>query len=339
MDRDIVASLPKIELHCHLDGSVRPQILESLATSQGVTLPASGEQLSELLIAPEECQNLADYLDRFDLVLPLLQEPDALELIAYDLIAQVAAENVRYLEVRFAPMLFNRKGLSLSEIVTSVLKGLHRGERDFGVKSNALLCAMRHHQTSQNQQVIETAHTFLNKGVVGIDLAGDEANFPTHLYTDLISLGADQGIPVTLHAGECGCPQNVAQSIVLGATRIGHGIAIQKDPTVIQQCLDQGILIEMCPTSNFQTKAVTAISDYPFKSFLDAGLKICINTDNRTVSNTTLTDEYLKLHQWYGIDYQCLEQLNKNAIEGAFIQDELKQTLHQEISSAYQPHY
>lgn len=337
MKREIVKHLPKIELHCHLDGSVRPAILEQLAAVQGVPLP-KGEALAAKLIAPEECQSLLEYLERFDMVLPLLQTASALELVAYDLIAQVAEENVRYIEVRFAPMLFIKDGLSLKEIIEAILSGLKRGEKDFGVKSNALLCAMRHHSNERNQDVIQQAKGFLGHGVAGFDLAGDEANYPTAQFSELISLGASYAIPITLHAGECGCPQNVAESIRLGATRIGHGIAVQKDPAVLQACLDNRTLIEMCPTSNFQTKAVLTLEDYPFKTFLEAGLKVCINTDNRTVSNTTLTDEYLKLHQWYGITYACLETLNHNAVDGAFIDEQTKAALHQQLKTAYHPY-
>lgn len=335
MKREIVKTLPKIELHCHLDGSVRPHILEQLALAQNKPLAATGPDLAAKLIAPEECQSLLEYLERFDIVLPLLQEASALELVAYDLIAQVAEENVAYIEVRFAPMLFIKEGLTLPEIVEAVLAGLKRGEADFGVKSNALLCAMRHHSNERNQEVIDSAKEFLGHGVAGFDLAGDEASYPTELFTELVSLGVSHHIPVTLHAGECGCPQNVAESIHLGATRIGHGIAIQKDPVVLQTCLDNQILVEMCPTSNFQTKAVLDLADYPFKEFLDAGLKICINTDNRTVSNTTLTDEYLKLHQWYNIDYACLETLNHNAVDGAFIDEQAKEKLHADLTAGY----
>ncbi|WP_314208893.1 adenosine deaminase [Vagococcus salmoninarum] len=336
MERTVVKNLPKIELHCHLDGAVRPHILEQLAKAQGVKLDVTGSALAEKLIAPVECQNLGEYLERFDMVLPFLQQAEALELIAYDLIEQVAAENVTYIEVRFAPMLFTHQGLSVTAIIEAISAGLQRGQAAFGVKSNMLLCGMRHHTKAQNIEVVEAAKAHLNKGVVGFDIAGDEANFPADLYTDIITLSHSHGIPLTLHAGECGCPQNVLTSIKLGATRVGHGVAIQKDPAVLAACLAAGTLVEMCPTSNFQTKAVTSLADYPFKRFLDAGLKICINTDNRTVSNTTLTDEYMKLHQWYNLDYQQMRDLNHNAVDGAFLTETAKNELHSHLTTAYE---
>lgn len=339
MEEKIVQKLPKIELHCHLDGSVRGPILETLAAQQGVPLPWSGSTLAQKLAAPDTCDSLAEYLERFDLVLPYLQTAEAIELIAFDLIQQAAEEAIAYIEVRFAPALFTHKGLSLQEVIRAALAGLQRGQETFGVKSNALLCGMRHHDTSINSDVVNATRDFKNQGVVGFDLAGDEAQFPAEQYTELFGLAKDYDIPLTLHAGECGCPQNIATSIQAGASRIGHGIAAIKDPTVMALCKERSVLIEMCPTSNFQTKAVTHLSEYPFQKFLDAGLNICINTDNRTVSNTTLTNEFMTLHKWYNIDYNCMETLNHNAVNGAFISADEKDSLHSLLSRAYAPYH
>ena len=335
MKREIIKRLPKIELHCHLDGSVRPHILEQIAEQQNQPLPWTGDALKNKLVAPEDCTSLLEYLERFDVVLPYLQEESAIELISYDLIAQVAEENVRYIEVRFAPLLFNRKGLTIEQIVTAVVMGLKRGEKEFGVKANALLCGMRHHDETTNQSVVNAVRQFYGKGVVGFDLAGDEANYPTALFESVVSIAKEHDLPITLHAGECGCPHNVMTAIELGATRIGHGIAIQKDEAVLNACLTNQTTIEMCPTSNFQTKAVTELKDYPFQKFLDAGLNITINTDNRTVSNTTLTDEYEKLANWYHIDYACMEKLNHNAVNGAFTSETEKERLHADLTAGY----
>lgn len=337
MQREIVQNLPKIELHCHLDGSVRPAVLEKIARKQKRPLPAIGDALAELMKVPDEAESLLDYLKCFDVVLPYLQQKEALELIAYDLVAQVAEENVTYLEVRFAPMLFTHEGLSIETILDVVLSGLKKGEEDFGVKTNALLCGMRHHTLEQNQQIVTAAKKYLGKGVAGFDLAGDEANYPMSLFEEVVSEAHTQQIPITLHAGECGCAQNVATAVKLGATRIGHGIALKDDSAILESCIRHNTLIEMCPTSNFQTKAVSSLSEYPFQIFLDAGLNICINTDNRTVSNTTLTDEFLKLHEWYQIDYALMKKLNQNAIEGAFISDSDKQHLSEQLDTAYLP--
>lgn len=338
MQRNIVEKLPKIELHCHLDGSIQPHTLKKLADAQGIDLPNDPKKLKKLLTVPQNCQSLLEYLTKFDPVLPLLQTESALEIAAFDLIEQVARENVRYIEVRFAPSLSTRKGLSLIQVVQAVLTGLSKGEKKFGVKSNALLCGMRHHTIEKNVAVVETAQHFSKKGVAGVDLAGDEAPYPPEFFEEMLKKATEWNIPITLHAGECGCAHNIRESIRLGATRIGHGIALENDPELLSKCVKEQILLELCPTSNLQTKAVKDPKDYPFLSFLNAGVAICINTDNRTVSGTSLTDEYLKLDQWYGLDYATLEQLNHYAVNGAFLLEREKELLRQELVAGYAPY-
>ncbi|WP_207696456.1 adenosine deaminase [Enterococcus sp. DIV0212c] len=335
MKRELVKSLPKIELHCHLDGSIRPETLQEIAEKQGISLPADNDQLKEQLIAPKDCQSLADYLQRFDLVLTCLQTEEALKAAAFDVISQAAEENIHYIEVRFAPSLHTEKGLSLPKIVTAVLAGLEQGQQEFGVKSNALLCGMRHEELNEIEKIVHLAEEFKKSGIVGFDLAGNELDFPPYTFEETLGLVNQLNIPLTLHAGECGCGKNVADAVHLGAKRIGHGIALKDTPEYFSLLQEKGTLIEMCPTSNFQTKTVTHLADYPFRLFLDNGINICINTDNRTVSDTTLTDEFMKLHEWYGITYADMEQLNHNAVNGAFISESEKQILHERLTSGY----
>ncbi|MTD40035.1 adenosine deaminase [Erwinia sp. CPCC 100877] len=335
MERKLVKQLPKIELHCHLDGSIRPETLRRLATEQEIALPADDQALKELLVAPDDCQDLADYLQRFELVVACLQAEKALTEAAFDVISQAADENIRYIEVRFAPSLHTRQGLSLPKIITAVLAGLNQGEQQYGVKSNALLCGMRHEEIHEIEQIVQLADAFKNTGVAGFDLAGNEADFPPYTFEETLGLVKQLNIPLTLHAGECGCGKNVADAVMLGATRIGHGIALKDTPEHFSLVKEKEVLLEICPTSNFQTKTVTTLADYPFHLFQEAGLKVCINTDNRTVSNTTLTDEFMKLHEWYGITYADMEQLLHNAVNGAFISEKEKKAFHQHLQEAY----
>lgn len=336
MDFLQVKKLPKIELHCHLDGSIRPETLMKIAKKQKIEFPNNLDSLKELLVAPETCKDLNEYLERFDLVLQCLQTEEALEAAAFDVIEQAAAENIAYIEVRFAPTLHTQKGLALPEIITAVLKGLKKGEVLLGVKSNALLCGMRHEELSSIEKVTSLAKEYLHKGVVGFDLAGNEVDFPPYTFKEIFELANQLDIPLTLHAGECGCGKNVADAVYLGAKRIGHGIAVKDTPEYFALLKEQKILIEMCPTSNFQTKTVTQLAEYPFKVFLEAGIPICINTDNRTVSNTTLTNEYMKLHKWYNLSYKEMEQLNHYAVDGAFITEKEKAVLHDLLAEDYQ---
>lgn len=335
MDYERVKKLPKIELHCHLDGSIRPDTLRKIAAAQGIATPENDEQFHKLLIAPEQTKDLAEYLERFSFVLTCLQTEDALKTAALDVVSQAAEEAVSYIEIRFAPSLHTEQGLSLPQVVTAVLEGLQQGQELYGVQSNALLCGMRHEETVAIEKIVHLADHFKTAGVVGFDLAGNEADFPPYAFADVLALVSKLTIPLTLHAGECGCGRNVADAVQLGATRIGHGIALKDTPEFINQIKESNILLELCPTSNFQTKTVTSLNDYPFRLFQKAGIPLCINTDNRTVSNTTLTDEFMKLHEWYDLTYAEMEQLTHQAINGAFLSDEQKEDLHQQVRQHY----
>jgi adenosine deaminase len=335
LEEKIVKKLPKIELHCHLDGSIRPATLRKIADQQGIDLPKEDPQLHQLMIAPEKCKDLNDYLTRFHLVVQCLQTKAALKMAAYDVLSQAAAESIAYIEVRFAPSLHTKKGLSLTEVVTAVLSGLKQGMQDFNIKSNALLCGMRHEEQQSIAQIVHLAKTFKDSGVVGFDLAGNESDYPPVTFEEILNLAKQLTIPITLHAGECGCGHNVAEAVYLGATRIGHGIALKDTPQYLPLLKEKKILLEMCPTSNLQTQTIQSPAEYPLRQFMAAGLKICINTDNRTVSNTTLTQEFLQLAQWCQLTYEEMKQLNQNAVSGAFLSAAEKNTLHALIEQSY----
>jgi len=194
---------------------------------------------------------------------------------------------------------------------------------------------MRHDELKKIEEVVRLAKSFQNKGVAAFDLAGNEAAYPPNEFSEALALANQLSIPLTLHAGECGCGQNVVDAVNLGAKRIGHGIALKDTPEYFDFIREKNVLLEICPTSNFQTKTVTSLADYPFRQFLDENIKICINTDNRTVSNTTLVDEYMKLSDWYQLTYEEMAQLNHNAVDGAFLSDDEKNTLHQLLTEQY----
>ncbi|MEG2504241.1 MAG: adenosine deaminase, partial [Carnobacterium sp.] len=257
LEQKVVEKLPKVELHCHLDGSVSRKTIRKIAEAQDYSLPESEAELRKLVQAGDECQSLLEYIGKFDTVLDCLQVEEAITEAAYDLIGDVKKENVTYIEVRFAPMLSTHKGLSADQVVQATLNGLKKGEADFGVTSRAILCMMRHHDDQKNHEIIELTKEYLGQGVVGIDLAGDEAKYPAGDYKSLLKVALEYNLPITLHAGECGCAGNVRESIDMGATRIGHGIALKDDPEILAYCIENGITVEMCPNSNLQTKTVT----------------------------------------------------------------------------------
>ncbi|MGX7418175.1 adenosine deaminase [Carnobacterium gallinarum] len=336
LKQEIVEKLPKVELHCHLDGSVSRKTIRKIAEAQDYPLPSSESELRNLVQAGEDCQSLLEYIGKFDTVLDCLQVEEAITEAAYDLIGDVKAENVAYIEVRFAPMLSTHKGLSADQVVQAALTGFKKGEADFGVKSRGILCMMRHHDDQRNREVVELTKEYLGQGIVGIDLAGDEASYPAGNYKELVKLANDYDLPITLHAGECGCAGNVRESVDMGATRIGHGIALKDDPEILAYCVEQGITVEICPNSNLQTKTVTEWSDYPYLKLKEAGLNISLNTDNRTITDTNLTKEFMTLDNLYQIGYEGMQELTENGIKASFTEESMKKELLAFVRKEYQ---
>ena len=309
----------KVELHCHLDGSLNLDFVDEMLRKQGIVYERK-ELESKLKVGPL-CNSLAEYLEKFELPLLCLQTREGLERASYELVRDAAKEGVKYIEVRFAPMLHTDKGLTCGESIASVVEGLQRAEKEFGVIASAIVCAMRHHSLEQNMKMLCEARPFMGRGVCALDLAGDESAYPTHLFRELFLQATEWAIPFTIHSGECGSVENIRTAIELGAKRLGHGIALEKSPELRKLCKEKGIGIEMCPTSNLQTKAVPSFEDYPLHLFLQEGLLVSLHTDNRTVSDTTLERE-----QSY-FDEEVLRQCTMNAIETAFTSEEIKEEL------------
>ncbi len=308
----------KIDLHCHLDGSLSKRYMEK---QLGRSVP------EEELRAPENCQSLREYLTRFDLPLDTLQTKEGLYEAAKDFLLSAAKEQMDYIEVRFAPALSRRQGLSYKQIMEAVLDGFRSAEKACKVRWNVIVCAMRHLDTETNLQMLKECREFLGAGVGGADLAGDEAGFPTAMFGEVFAEAGRLGYPFTIHAGECGSVQSVLDAVSMGAARIGHGIALRGNPEAMKLCADRKIGIELCPISNYQTKALQAGDTYPLREFLRHGLCTTINTDNRTVSHTTLDREYEFLKREHQITEEEILLCQKHAIEAAFAADEVKQEL------------
>lgn len=326
-----VRKIPKAELHCHLDGSVSERLLKQWAA-------ARGEGMAGGIRAPVPCTSLRQYLSCFDAILPFLQEEKALQEAARDVIRQGASENVIYMEVRFAPGLHCKNGLTEAEVCRAVLKGLAEGEKYYGVKSRAILCLMRGKDREYNERTIAAAEEFKGYGVGGIDLAGNEAAYAPGIYRKMFARAEKSGLPFTIHAGECGSAENIRQAVEMGARRIGHGIAAAKDGSVRELCRKEGVCLEMCPTSNLQTKAVEKIEDYPFLSLRREGIITTVHTDNRTVSGTTLTNEWQLLSSAFSqIDDEMVLEANIDAVNSAFINEEEKKRLTAQMRNAPNP--
>lgn len=324
-----LSQLPMVDLHVHLDGSVRPQTLRELAREQG--RPLSGEsdaRLLRLMQIDEGCASLVEYLGKFDFVLPYLQTAAALERVAYETVLQSADHNGRYLEVRFAPMLHTRKGLKADEVIAHVLAGLKRGERELGVTARGIAICMRHHEEADNLQVVDAAADYRTQGLVAVDLAGDEARYPPQLHERVFRRAGQYGLPVTIHAGEAAGAENIATAVNrLGAARIGHGVRARENPEVLKLVRDGGIPLELCPVSNIQTKAVSAWEHYPVRDYFEQGLVLTINTDNPTVSGTSLQREYAVLAERFGFGKEEVAALIMNGVQAAFLEQEAKRKL------------
>lgn len=330
--RQWLEELPKIDLHCHLDGSLHLETVRKLTGDKTI-------QWKDLQ-ADRECDSLKTYLEKFDLPLRGMQTAQGLREAARSFLLELKKENMIYVEVRFAPWLSVHEGLSCDQVIKAVLEGLADAEKLCGVSWRLICCAMRHHSMDINMQVFRTAKKYMDQGVCGVDLAGDEAAFPAEEFRELFELAKRLEIPFTIHAGECGNAENIRQSIAMGASRIGHGIAMEKDEQLMKMAAEKRIGIEMCPSSNFQTKAVKDGEEYPLALFWEKGLLITINTDNRTVSQTSETRELeiaLDLMEQSGktvIDERrfCRE-LMENSLEAAFLSQEEKEKLKKRLET------
>ena len=326
MTQETLKELPKIELHCHLDGSLsRPFIEKRLGRT------VRPEELS----VSENCTSLNEYLEKFDLPGRCIMDEEGLSGAAYDLLSQMNEENVCYAEIRFAPLLSETKKMDSRKVIEAVISGMEQGKKDFGIEYGVIVCAMRHHSEEMNWRMIRTAREYLGSGVCAADLAGAEAIYPMSEFKNLFQNTHKIGMPFTIHAGECGSAQNIIDSVEAGARRIGHGIAMRGHSDLIKELAEKGIGIEMCPISNLQTKAVAGPEEYPIREFLNGGLKVTVNTDNRTVSDTTMTKELEFIQNTYGIQDDEIYLLMKNAADVAFAEDYVKDKLYRIMREVY----
>lgn len=329
----MLTKLPKIELHCHLDGSVRPETIIEIAKKENIKLESFDvNYIKNKVIAPVECTSLNEYLERFNIPNLVMQSKESLERIAFELMEDAAKENVKYIEIRFAPLLHTIKGLTIEEVIESVLNGIKKGEDKYEIKGNLILGCLRHLDVNTVFEVIEKGKKYLNNGVVAIDLCGPEEEGFCERFEEPIALARQYGYRVTIHAGETGFGKNVLDAInILGAERIGHGVFIRNDESAYKIVKDKKIALEMCPTSNVQTKAVNSYENHPFYDFYKDGIKVTINTDNRTVSDINLTSECDVIFNNLGVTKDEYREIYLDSIEATFANDSTKKWLKQFI--------
>lgn len=317
---------PKAELHVHLDGSLRPATVWELARATRLRLPF--ESLTELtrhLRVPRRC-TLPQYLEAFQYTVGVMQEREHLQRVAYEFLEDAAADGVRYVEVRFAPSLHQRNGLNMEQVVEAVLEGLQEGQRKHRISARLICCAMRQESPALSEAVAHAAVQYRRAGVVALDLAGPEWGYPAEPHRKAFEYALDHDLHLTLHAGEACCPDNVASALDLGAQRIGHGTFVCQDQRLLKRVADSKVPLEVCPTSNLQISGF--IEDYaahPVHQYVSAGIVVTLNTDNRLMSNVTLSDEFAHLDGT--LPQQALRQIARSGFECAFLPAQEKEGL------------
>ena len=319
--------IPKTDLHVHLDGSLRLETVIELAREYHVELPSFEiEPLRRAMNLGSNCGSLVEYLKAFDVTLRVLQHADSLHRCAFELAEDAAREGVRYMEVRYAPMLHTRRGLKLTSVVEATLGGLRAAQDVYGIESNLILCGIRNVSPESSLEMAELAVAYKGRGVVGFDLAGAEYDHPAKHHKRAFQLVRDNNINVTIHAGEAYGPESIAQAIhVCGAHRIGHGCRLREDGDLLHYVNDHRMPLECCPSSNVQTGAVRSLAAHPLKFYKDLGLRVTVNTDNRLVTDTTVSKELWLVHTRMGLPLDDIKAIVLAGFKSAFLPFHIKQ--------------
>lgn len=330
----LLNDIPKTDLHCHLDGSIRPGTMIDIAKKDNINIPCYDLKNFESYVkVPEKCPSLKTYLNKFDIPIKIMQSYDNIYRVTLELIEDAAKLNICYIEIRFAPFNHTTK-LKADEVIKAALEAVKYGRKKYGVISNLILCAMRHEPSEKSKELVNIAKDFLGMGVSAVDLAGNEADFPPEIHKEAFHMAKYYGLHRTVHAGETGNPENITKSInILNAERIGHGVSAFKDNSVVEYLKERKIPLEVCITSNVNTSAVNSYKDHPVKSYLDHGIIITINTDNTTVSNTDIINEFKHLVKYQNFSFNDIKKVIKNSIAYSFANKEDKDILNLKFSS------
>lgn len=333
---ELLEKLPKTDLHCHLDGSMRLETILELADKQRVRLPANDvEGLARAIHKGERCKDLVEYLKAFDITCSVLQTEEALERVAFELAEDAARENVWHLEVRYAPILHTRRGLSLALVNEAVLQGLRRAARKYEITTGVILCGIRNMDPKDSYRLAELAVAHKRKGVVAFDLAGGEAGNPAKDHAASFALVLDNNMNTTVHAGEAYGPASIKQALhYCGAHRIGHGTRLGEDGDLLAYVTDRRIPLEVCLSSNYQTSVVDDLAHHPLRLFFDVGVRVSLNTDNRLITDTTVSKELWLAHEKLGFTLEELKVLIVQGFKSAFLPYREKSALLRRVNDA-----
>lgn len=320
---DLLRRLPKAELHLHLDGSLRPETALRLARQRRLDAGMSLAAIRARLRAHMPCRDQAELLAAFDLPIALLQDAEALERVTHELVEDVAEDGTSYVEIRWAPSLHARKGLSLREGIGAVVAGARSGAGATGVVVRLIAVALRTFEPDQEAAMARVAADFRAEGVVGFDLAGREADAPDPLrFEQAFAIARDAGLGITCHAGEWGGAAQVRRALEVGPSRIAHGAPAADDPALVTELVARGVTLDLCPTSNVQAAIVPSLAAHPLARLHRAGAPVTLSTDDRTVSDLTLPREYANALDPIGLSLGELLAIDRHAFEVGFLDDE-----------------
>jgi adenosine deaminase len=333
LSKEALRRWPKAELHVHLDGCLRPSTMLELARAQGIRLPADTPRGLAQALSVKHAKSLEEYLTKYEITLSVMQTAPALERIAYEFVLDAAADGVRYVEVRYSPLL-HRPALTLGQALEAPLAGLRRGTVETGTKVGLIVCGIRTRTAAESLELARAAADYRAAGVVAFDLAGPERGFPAGDHATAFAYAAQHGMACTCHAGEGDGPQSIHQALhACGAQRIGHGTRLGEDPALLAYVIERKIPLEMCLTSNLHTRTVPSVAAHPFKRYLDQGVVVTLNTDGRLMDGISLTDEYFLAHGALGLTPADLARVVLNACESAFLPEFEKVALVSRVQS------
>lgn len=319
--------LPFIDLHCHLDGAISPEIAKQLAEIQNIPLPcAADSELEALISVPDDCKSLTEFLKCFEFPCSLMQTKKGISEAVRLVQEKMRSEGLGYLELRFAPQLHCRNSLSQEDVIKAALNGLCQSD----LHTNIILCCMRGEQThSANMETVRLAEKYLTEdgGIVALDLAGAEALFPTADYEAEFAAAREKQIPFTIHAGEAAGAESIRKAVEFGARRIGHGVRLFEDKAILEDVIKRQIPLEMAPTSNRLTKAVRDMKAYPMTEYIAHGVNVTLNTDDPAVCRTTLAEEFAYVQKQFAVTDEQLIQMQQNAVDAAFTSQKTKEQL------------
>ena len=332
--RRLLGAMPKAELHLHLDGSVRIDTAIEIARTRGIDAPRDWFGMSAALVGEMPGTSQAELLKRFDLPIALMQDAEALERIASELVEAKAADNVRYVEVRWGPLLHVMKGLPLADGIAAVVRGANAAASRAGITVRLISTAIRSHEPERNVELAETAARFIDQGLTGWDLAGQEAAYPDPLlHARSYEAARANGLRLTIHAGEWGGAPQVRRSLVFDPERIAHGPGAIDDEALCAELRARGITLDLAPTSNWQANIVPSVAEHPLGPLYRLGVPVTLSTDDLTVSDLTLSEEYVKAHEQVGLSLADLWAIDRHALDVAFADDATKDRLRGEFDA------